>query len=232
MKILTVSDDVSRIVYSPQIKERFKDVELVLSCGDLPLYYLEYIVTLLNVPLYYVMGNHMHDVAWNGNGHVKVYPGGCVNIDNKVVEYKGLIIAGLEGSMRYNRQEYQYTELDMSLKIIRLKPRLTFNRLFKKRAIDILITHAPPYHIHDDEDLCHRGFKVFLKFMDAYQPRYLIHGHKHVYDPNEITETLYNKTRVINTYGYKVIEIEKTQNSDGSREDDKQFKWAFKGNRE
>jgi len=38
--------------------DRFGDVELVLSCGDLPYYYLEYIVSMLNVPLLYVHGNH------------------------------------------------------------------------------------------------------------------------------------------------------------------------------
>jgi predicted phosphodiesterase len=58
MKILTVSDKVVDFIYSPQLKEKFGDVELVLSCGDLPFYYLEYIVSILNVPLFYVMGNH------------------------------------------------------------------------------------------------------------------------------------------------------------------------------
>ena len=36
---------------------------LILACGDLPYYYLEYIVGLLDVPLFYVHGNHDKVVA-------------------------------------------------------------------------------------------------------------------------------------------------------------------------
>ncbi len=46
------------IVVSPALKQVARDVELIVSCGDLPSHYLEYIVFHVNVPLYYVMGNH------------------------------------------------------------------------------------------------------------------------------------------------------------------------------
>lgn len=206
MKILTVSDEIDRFVYSPNIKERFKDVDLVLSCGDLTFDYLEYIVTLLNVPLFYVIGNHPKEVK-NSDGGGKMFPGGCTNIDNRIIEHDSLLIGGLEGSMRYNSTEYQYTEFGMRMKILGMKPKLALNKMAKGKPIDILITHAPPYKIHDGEDRCHTGFTSFLKFMDLYKPRYLIHGHKHVYHSNEVTETVYNDTTVINTCGYKVIEV-------------------------
>jgi len=77
MKILTVSDKVVDCIYSPRLKEKFGDVELVLSCGDLPFYYLEYIVSILNVPLFYVMGNHDKEVEYSANGQAKTAPGGC-----------------------------------------------------------------------------------------------------------------------------------------------------------
>ncbi|MGQ9629959.1 MAG: metallophosphoesterase [bacterium] len=207
MKILTVSDEVVPIVQSPRIVERFGDVELVLSCGDLPPHYLEYIVTLLNVPLYYVIGNHDGGIRRDPKTYEKSFPSGCVNIDDRIVEYRGLLIGGLEGSMRYSGEEYQYTEFEMRMKILRMGPKLWFNNLTRGRPIDILITHAPPLGIHDGEDLCHRGFKSFLSFMDKYKPRYLIHGHKHLYSSKEPTETMYGATKVINTCGYKIIEI-------------------------
>ena len=58
MRILTVSDKVEPVLYGPYIRERVGKVDLILACGDLPYYYLEYIVGLLDVPLFYVHGNH------------------------------------------------------------------------------------------------------------------------------------------------------------------------------
>lgn len=205
MKILTVSDRVVETIYSTAIRRLFGDVELVLACGDLPYQYLEFIVTMLDVPLLYVFGNHDHGV-FTANGRFKDAPEGCINVDERVVEVKGLLIGGLEGSMRYSGQGgHQYTEDDMRWKALRMTPRLLWNRLKYGRFLDILITHAPPYRIHDGTDRCHTGFKTFLRMMDIYRPRYLIHGHTHVYSPKTIVRTIYRHTQVVNTYGYQVI---------------------------
>jgi len=45
-------------VYSSCIKERFADIDLILSAGDLPLDYLDFIISSLNKPLFFVFGNH------------------------------------------------------------------------------------------------------------------------------------------------------------------------------
>ena len=207
MKILTVSDKVVDLIYSPQLKDRFGDVELVLSCGDLPFYYLEYIVSILNVPLFYVMGNHDSEIEYLPNGQIITAPRGCVNVDNRVVEYNGLLIGGLEGCMRHNQNpRFQYTDTEMHSKVLRMAPRLLLNRILRGRYLDILITHAPPYHIHDGQDLCHQGFQAFLRFTDWFKPRYLIHGHRHLYGYEQATVTPYRETQVVNIYGYRVLE--------------------------
>jgi Icc-related predicted phosphoesterase len=210
MKILTISDKVDELLYSPAIKHLFADVDLVLGCGDLPHYYLEFIVTMLGGPLFYVVGNHANEIKhYYKPAHQWEYPGGCENIDGRIVHYKGLSIAGLEGSMRYNNnRHFQYTDREMAWKVRKLMPGLLLNKLFHGRYLDILISHAPPQGIHDKPDLCHQGFRALRTFIERFRPRYLIHGHVHVYSPSETTESVYHDTTVLNAYGYRTLEIE------------------------
>ncbi len=207
MKILAVSDRVVDMLYSPAVVQQFSDVDLVLSCGDLPARYLEYIQTMLNVPLLYVFGNHDHGIH-TSDGGFELEPRGCLNIDSQVIHIKGLLIAGLQGSMYYSdRASYQYTEEEMRKKALLMTPALWWNRLRHGRFLDILVTHAPPYRIHDGTDRCHTGFKTFLWFIETFRPRYLIHGHMHVYGTGTAISTRYRQTQVINAYNYQVIEI-------------------------
>jgi Icc-related predicted phosphoesterase len=217
IKILAVSDRVDELIYSPAIEERYGDVDLVLACGDLPLRYLEYIVTKLDVPLLYVLGNHDQGV-FTSNGQFKVEAAGCTNIDDKIVEVKGLLIGGLEGSMSYTEGgDHQYSEWDMQRKALRMMPALWANKLRHGRFLDILVTHAPPYRIHDDLDLCHTGFQAFRWFMETYRPRCLVHGHQHLYGPNDTIRTTYCQTEVVNAYGCQVIELDREMPGDGSK---------------
>jgi len=96
----------------------------------------------------------------------------------------------------------------MRWKIFKMKPLLWKNRLFKKRYLDIVITHAPPAAIHDQPDPCHKGFKSFRTFIETYKPRYFIHGHTHRYGLQDAWKTQYQETTVINTSGYRILEIE------------------------
>jgi Icc-related predicted phosphoesterase len=210
MKILTISDRVDEVLYSTVVRRVMGDVDLVLSCGDLPAYYLEFIVTMLGGPLFYVVGNHANEIKGLYEAQEKwEYPKGGENVDGRVVHYKGLLIAGLDGSNRYNdNPNFQYTEREMALKMWRLAPWLAINKLLYGRYLDILITHAPPYGIHDRTDPCHQGFRAFLTLMNRFRPQYLIHGHVHLYRPDEMVQTRYRDTFVINTYGYRTLKVE------------------------
>jgi len=201
MKILCVSDQIDPLVYTNSIKERFADVDFILSAGDLPLDYLEFIVSSLNKPLFFVFGNH-HTQEMDG----KPFEGlGCVHVGSRVHKEEGLIVAGLGGSIRYNRGENQFTEFQMYLEIIKLLPRLLLNRLINGRYLDILLTHAPPSGIHDKKDRCHQGFKAFLWFMRTFRPKYLVHGHIHLYDLSDPRSSRCMDTTVINAYSHYVI---------------------------
>jgi Icc-related predicted phosphoesterase len=205
VKILAVSDRVMKGIYSSRICERFGDVDMVLACGDLPYTYLEYIVSMLNVPCFFVHGNH-DQPEYTANGRTLTEPGGWVNLDGRTVEAKGLLLGGLEGSIRYRPDApFQYTEGEMAHKVWRLTPALLVNRVSYGRYLDILITHSPPFGIHDDVDRAHRGFKALLRFMARFRPRYLLHGHKHAYGLEPL-RTRYMDTEVINVYPSRVIE--------------------------
>ena len=208
MKILSISDVEIGFIYSPLIIDRFKDVDLVISCGDLPYYYLEYIISLLNIPLYYVRGNHANLVE-SGSEVDRLSPWGAIDLHRKAIrDHNGLLMAGIEGSMRYNFGPYQYSQFDMWWMVWGLLPGLFINRLRYGRYLDIFVSHAPPWQIHDKTDLPHQGIKAFRWLIDVFQPAFHLHGHIHVYRQDEPTETLEKNTWVVNSYGYRVLELD------------------------
>ncbi len=208
MKILFVSDKVVEHLYSLTIAERHKDVELIVGCGDLPYYYLEFILSMLNVPLVYVHGNHDPEKEYLADGTAIRGPNGGLNLHGRTCHQNGVLLAGLEGSIRYKQGCFQYTQQEMWLNVFALTPKLLLNKLIYGRYLDILVAHSPPYGIHNGEDRTHIGFKSFLWLMKLFKPAYLIHGHRHVYNPTEVTKTQYLTTTVINIYPYRVLEIE------------------------
>jgi len=205
MKILCVSDQIDPLVYSNSIKKRFADVDMILGAGDLPLDYLDFIVTNLNKPLLFVFGNH-HVEELADDDKPGAWSFSSTHLGSKVRREEGLIVAGLGGSMRYNRGPNQFTEFQMYGEIAKLIPILLFNRLFHGRYLDILLTHAPPKGIHDKPDKCHMGFKAFLWFMKMFKPKYLVHGHIHLYDLQDVRRTRCMETEVINAFGHYIIE--------------------------
>ncbi len=163
---------------------------------------------MLNVPLVYVHGNHDPEEEYLSDGTAIKGPSGGLNLHCHVHREKELLLAGLEGSIRYKNGLFQHTQREMWLNVYYLIPRFLINKLLYGRYLDILVAHSPPYGIHNGDDRIHVGFKSFLWLMKVFRPRYLIHGHRHVYNPNEVTETQHLETTVINIYPYKILDIE------------------------
>ena len=200
MRILTVSDFVEPSLYANFEPDRFQGIDLVLSCGDLPPEYLSFLVHAFKVPLYYVRGNH--DIRYDTSP-----PEGCIDLHSRMVEHQGLKLLGLEGSRWYNGGPNQYTEKQMRKMIQQLRPGLWW-----RKGVDLIITHAPPRHIHDAEDLCHRGFKSFNRLIERYAPAYFIHGHIHAHFNDQAERiTRVDQTNVVNSYGHFIFEIDHRQ---------------------
>jgi Icc-related predicted phosphoesterase len=197
MKILSVADTVVKNLLEPVGGGPAIDgIELILACGDLPPEYLSALKQRYDTELLYVLGNH--DLRYGESP-----PMGCVHIHRQIVKVGNIRITGFSGSRWYNGNINQYTEKQMARFIRKMR-----FPLWRSRGVDLVITHASPRFIHDAEDPCHRGFRVFTEFINKYQPRYFIHGHIHALFENDSERlTRVKSTSVINSYGYHVLEI-------------------------
>jgi Icc-related predicted phosphoesterase len=127
-------------------------------------------------------------------------------VEGRVKEVAGLRIAGLGGSFRYSDGPNQYTEEQMHRRCARL---IAKSRLVRRRgrpAIDVLVTHAPPFGLGDGEDLCHRGFRSFHRLISITSPRIMVHGHIHPFGRGNGDRTL-GPTTIVNAIAYRVLEI-------------------------
>lgn len=193
MKILALADEPSRALWDTDPRPRLEGVDLILSCGDLPHEYLEYLTNFTAAPILYVHGNHdRHE------------PEGCLCVDGRLLVWRGLRILGLGGSIRYDpRAQYQYTEREMARRLARLK-----GAMRRAGGVDIFLTHAPALDLNDGTDLAHQGFACFHQVLDTYTPAYFIHGHVHLsYNPIQPRTCAHGATTVINASERYLFEI-------------------------
>jgi Icc-related predicted phosphoesterase len=209
VNILAVSDVVDSRLYGGTSRalcgDRDAGPDLLLSCGDLPPYYLDYLISKLDVPMFAIHGNHDSPPAY---GVPNEFEGcGASWIGGRGVRSRGLLIAGFDGCLRYNSGAYQASQTEMHAAVRRLVPWLLSNRLRFGRYLDILLTHAPPRGIHDEADQCHTGFDAFNWLIRAFRPRYHLHGHIHLYDRRTPTVTRVGETEVVNVYPFRELEL-------------------------
>jgi len=242
MKILCVSDYVDPLIYNQNVKEAFPDIDLILCAGDLPMDYIDFIVSVFNKPTYFVFGNHdlkeyhlyHKDSRLDGSrftknydqaihGHGATYLGFKSFINEDLVfedpetgKKTPLLIAGTSGTVRYNNGLCQFSDSQMKFKLLKMVPKLIINKLKYGRYLDIFMTHASPRHIHDHEDQCHIGFDCYNWFLQRFKPTYMVHGHIHLYDLREERVGKYYDTTVVNAYAHYVIELpmKTTENKD------------------
>lgn len=243
MKFLCVSDQIDPLVYSNTVKERYSDIDAVFCAGDLSMEYVDFIVTTLGKPTYFVFGNHnLNDFYLYDKratmGHVqqneidrqsKAHGGDYAS--NKVLTSRHLtfslpngrttplIICGVSGSIRYNNGQAQYTDAQMKWQLIEMIPKLLWNKIKYGRYCDVFLTHASPRHIHDREDPCHKGFECFNWFIQKFKPSLMIHGHIHLYDMNAPRTTVSGDTTIVNAFSHIVIEMEPASSSADNNSD-------------
>ncbi len=219
MKVLCIADEVDPLIYSQHSKERLQDIDLVISAGDLPMEYLGFVASVTCTPLYFVFGNHNLEYLTRFNkqhNREALYLDptaqmqntfGANYINKRCVRHEDLLITGLGGCKRYNHGKNQFTEFQMTRRILSLIPRLIINRIFFGRFVDIFVAHAPPRGIHDREDPCHQGFACFRWFIKWFKPRVMLHGHIHIYDNTYNRKTVWKNCAIINVFQSYTINL-------------------------
>lgn len=210
-RILAIADEESEALYGDALYELRPD--LILSCGDLSFDYLENLVTRAAVPLLYVPGNHDPDLTYRPNTYGPLVvetpipgPGGCDNVDGRILDVAGLRIAGLGGSIRYREGPNQYSQRRMRRRAWALELRARWKKLRDGRSVDVFLTHSPPLALGDGEDPAHRGFAAFRHLVAALQPKLMLHGHLHPYGRHRADQRL-GETKVMNAVPYRFLDL-------------------------
>ena len=189
MKLLCIADEECKALWDYYTPDKIEGVDLIIACGDLNRHYLEYLTTMVPVPVLYVHGNHDE----NYDHHP---PEGAICLDDNLFVYHGLRIVGLGGSCRYRTGAWQFTEAEMKKRVNRLR-----GKIDRHGGLDILVTHAPMHGYGDLTDLPHRGFTAFSVLLDRYHPQLMLHGHIHLsYGASIPREQQYGTTRIVNCY--------------------------------
>lgn len=224
MQILAVADEVDEALCADP--RRAGAVELILACGDLPFDYLRTLMNVLDVPLVFVAGNHDVDVRGYrtsrsgltlraGLPATPPWPPGAVNADGRVVDVAGLRIAGLGGCPRYTDGPNQYSQREQQRRAARLARRARWRRARDGRAVDVLLTHAPPRGVGDAVDAPHHGFDCLDRLCARLAVPLLLHGHVHPYG-ERLVDLHLGSSVVRNVVGKHLFEVPITHGADRS----------------
>jgi Icc-related predicted phosphoesterase len=127
-------------------------------------------------------------------------------VDGRIVEERGVRIAGLGGSLRYKDGPNQYTQAQMRWRALSLELRIRLKRARANRKVDIFITHAPPFGVSEAVDAAHVGFAAFNRIIRDLHPMLLVHGHVHPYGRAR-PDRIVGGTRIVNAVPSRLIEI-------------------------
>ena len=138
-----------------------KDYDYCILLGDHSASDIEEILKVIPLnKICGILGNHD---SWN---KYDIY--GITNISGKVIDIKGIRIAGISGGHKYkNSNEYVLYTHEESIQIA--------NNIEKA---DILITHDKPF-IQDNHNSAHDGLKGITEYIYKNHIALHIHGHLH-----------------------------------------------------
>src|SRR3954452_17065103 len=186
--------------------------EIVLSAGDLPWHYIEYVASCVDAPVVFVPGNHDPAIEHSRSNLLGLHllddqaeegprPHGATNADKQIVEAAGLRIAGLGGCVRYKPGPHQYTQRQYARRAGRLLRRARFGV-----PVGVLLTHAPPLGLGDGDDSPHVGIEALHRVLARLEPSWHLHGHIHPYGQT-MPDRHVGPTTIRNVIPWKVLDV-------------------------
>lgn len=168
IRILAVSDEPDQTLDSAATRDGLGEVDLIIGAGDLEPEYLSFVSDAFHAPLRYIRGNHDVGSAW-AHTERTLLPEPMA--DGTLVREAGLVLMGFSGSPTYNRRNMQVSSIGMWGRVL-------FGWWRARRSGPlIMVTHAPPRDINDDDDLAHRGFTAYRWLVERLSPPLWLHGH-------------------------------------------------------
>jgi hypothetical protein len=228
VRVLAVSDEVDAHLWTPAVRDLAPD--LIVGCGDVAFELLGWMAEATGAPLVFVPGNHDPDISGYrptraglvvkaGFVVAAPWPAGTTNADGRLVEAAGLRIAGLGGCLRYRPGPNQYTERQQRRRARRLAARPRWHPRHRS-PVDLVLAHSAPRGLGDGEDGPHRGFDALSRLARALRPQLLLHGHV-APDPGTKDHWI-GPTRVVNVFGYRVLEVAAASESPSESESESQ----------
>jgi Icc-related predicted phosphoesterase len=204
VRTLVISDEVAPELSTAVLRDL--GAELVLSAGDLPWDYVEWVGDTVGAPVVFVPGNHDPETRPHRDPGLRWEEGppgprGVIDADRQVVNVGGLRIAGLGGCVRYRSAPHQYSQREFARQAARL-----VRSARRQGPLDVLLTHAPPYHLGDEDDQAHIGIKALHTVLERLEPTWLLHGHVHPFG-RTMPDRHVGRTTVRNVIPWRMLEI-------------------------
>lgn len=168
IRILAISDEPDPALDSPSTRDGLGPIDLIIGAGDLQPEYLSFVTDAFGVPLRYVRGNHDVGAAWRHTERATLpepMP------DGTVITECGVRLIGFSGSPVYSGRGHEVSGWRMWTTAMRA--------WLGARGVRplLVVSHAPPRDVNDDDDLAHRGFPAFRWFAKQLAPPLWLHGH-------------------------------------------------------
>ena len=182
MKLLLLADIASKQSLANLLREQ---PDVIVTLGDLRLEILRDLRDI-DTPKIGVYGNHCL------RGYMEEL--GITNLHLQTLTLEGVMFGGFEGCVRYNRKAHKamYTQ-DEATRLLTGFPK-----------VDVMVTHAPPYGVHDEpDDLTHQGFRIFNRYLHWAAPHHWFHGHTYP----QISESTLGRTKIVYTHGHRFYEL-------------------------
>jgi uncharacterized protein len=168
IRILAISDEPEPTLDSAVNRERIGSVDMVVGAGDLEPDYLSFVADAFRAPLRYVRGNHDVGAAWTAARRAHLPE---PMQDGAIVTEAGINLIGFSGSPIYSDGGMQVSSLGMWAKVLG-----AWSGAHRARPV-LVVTHAAPRGMNDDDDRAHRGFTAFRWLVDRLAPPLWLHGH-------------------------------------------------------